>query len=121
MKTNKILYGFLAFGPIGLLVVAIGSLFLTEMLDIPHRDQMALMPLVMIAMFGGGILGVVSLVMHILHVQKNPRIPADQRMIWILAIVMANGIASIAYFFMYIVKEGDVMPQSGKPHDPRWD
>lgn len=116
-KTNKTVYGLLAFGPMILIILGIVPLFLIAAtvdngrgpdLD---RDSGLFLIFFMIAMLiVGSILSIVSMIMYIMHIAKNPRIPEDHRIAWILGMVLANGITNIIYFFVYIAKEEEYIP-----------
>jgi hypothetical protein len=116
-KTNKTVYGLLAFGPILFIVLAIVPIFLIIAADEGgrstnlDRDSGLFLVFFMIAMLiVGSILSLVSMIMYIMHIAKNPRIPEDHRIAWILGMVLANGITNIIYFFVYIAKEEEYIP-----------
>ena len=116
-KTNKTVYALLAFAPIILIILAMVPLFLIVAAEADghganlDRDSGLFMIFFMMAMFVvGGILSLVSMIMYIMHIAKNPRIPEDHRIAWILGMVLANGITNIIYFFVYIAKEEEYVP-----------
>jgi amino acid transporter len=51
--------------------------------------------------------GLVSLIIHIIHVTKNQKLKNQNngQLIWILVIILANGIGGIVYYFMEILPE----------------
>lgn len=51
--------------------------------------------------------GLAAMVMHIVHVAKNEKLKAQNngQLLWILVIVLANGIGGIIYYFMEILPE----------------
>jgi hypothetical protein len=126
MNTNKTLYGILAFGPLVLILVSfvflIGGMAGTGMLNDGPPPQEALVFL--FGFFGliiiGSILSLVSMILYIIHISKNPAIPEDQRIFWILGMVFLNGIVNIVYFFVYITKEGELPLPNQQPKSP-WD
>lgn len=68
-----------------------------------------------------GILSLVSMIMYIIHMSKNKNIPADQRIFWILGMVLFNGVVQIVYFFVYITKEGNELPYPNQsPPNNQW-
>lgn len=125
MNTNKTLYGIMAFAPLALMllgfVLFIAAMVSSGMLnDGPAPDESVIFLLGFFGLTGvGALLGIVSMIMYIVHISKNPAIPEDQRILWILGIVFFNGIVNIVYFFLYITKEGD-QPRQVQPKSP-WD
>lgn len=114
MKTNKTLYGILAFAPLAMLLpmMAMMGVMFAEIFDHPMRYQGDNMP----PMFAGimlfsvfaGMLGLVCLIMFIMHVTKNSHIPDNNRTMWILIIVFAGAIGNIIYYFTWIRKEDEL-------------
>jgi hypothetical protein len=51
--------------------------------------------------------GLASLIIHIIHVTKNQKLKSQNngQLIWILIIILANGIGGIVYYFMEILPE----------------
>jgi hypothetical protein len=127
MRTNKTLYGFMAFGPLGIILVGFfllfGALASTGMLNDGAMPETAAAG--MIGFFGlimlGSILSIVSMIMYIIHISRNKAIPEDQRIFWILGMVLANGITNIIYFFVYITKEDPNAPLPGQQPKSEWD
>ncbi len=127
MRTNKTLYGFMAFGPLGIILASFfllfGALASTGMLNDGPMPETAAVG--MIGFFGlimlGSILSIVSMIMYIIHISKNKAIPEDQRIFWILGMVLANGITNIIYFFVYITKEDPNAPLPGQQPKSEWD
>lgn len=54
--------------------------------------------------------GLVSLIIHLIHISKNQKLKEQNngQLIWILVIVLANGIGGIVYYFMEILPEPKV-------------
>jgi hypothetical protein len=127
MRTNKTLYGFMAFGPLGIILAGFFLLFAalasTGMLnDGPMPDAAAVSMLGFLGlMMVGAILSLVSMIMYIVHISKNKAIPEDQRIFWILGMVLANGITNIIYFFVYITKEDPNAPLPNQQPKSEWD
>lgn len=117
-KTNKTLYGLMAFLPLGLSIVGVILMFPILMMAEPGSRAIseetaivsifAIVGLIMIA----AVLSVMSLIMYIIHIGKNPRVPQDQRILWILGMVFVNGIVQIVYYFVYIAKEDEIDRQN---------
>jgi hypothetical protein len=63
----------------------------------------------------GSLLSLASLIMFIIHMSKNPLVPEDQRILWIVGIILFNGIVNIVYFFMYITREEELEAQRTAP------
>lgn len=124
MKTNKVLYGMLAFGPmilvfIGMAVLIVGMRDMGMLDDGAAIDPnvgvfLAFMGLMLLV----GILGIISMIMFILHISKNKNVPEDQRIYWIIGIVLANGITNILYFFIYIMREDEFPTPQSRPQPP---
>ncbi len=57
------------------------------------------------------VFGLASFIIHIIHVIKNPRLKQQNngQLIWILVIVLANGIGGIIYYFI------EILPESKEP------
>ncbi len=51
--------------------------------------------------------GLASLIIHIIHVTKNQKLKNQNngQLIWILVIILANGIGGIVYYFMEVLPE----------------
>lgn len=117
MKTNKTLYGALAFGPLVMILVGTVVMFIA-MLGVGFTsdgivpDQVAgiLIGAIVIVVIGS-LLSLASLILFIIHMSKNPLIPDDQRVLWIVGIILFNGIVNIVYFFMYIMREEELEAQ----------
>lgn len=119
MKTNKMLYGLLAFTP--LIMIAIIFVFMGMMIyemisnpdamlyrepeDLPYYGEM------MIASTVAGVVGLIGLVMYVMHCLNNTYIPEDKRIIWIVLLVFLNTIGMMVYYFKWIAKEPEVDKQ----------
>ena len=53
------------------------------------------------------VFGLASLIIHVIHVTKNQKLKEQNngQLIWILVIILANGIGGIIYYFMEILPE----------------
>lgn len=51
--------------------------------------------------------GLAAMILHIIHVSKNEKLKAQNngQLLWILVIVLANGIGGIIYYFIEILPE----------------
>jgi SNF family Na+-dependent transporter len=125
MGTNKTIYGLLAFGPIGLILLSFVAIFVGMAgMDMGRGGYMPDSATIMIFGFVGlimiaSLLSIVSMIMYILHISKNKLVPEDQRIFWIVGIVMFNGITNIVYFFMYITKEDELMAAQQRQQQPK--
>lgn len=111
-KTNKGLYGFLAFGPLAIIVISIvGLVAMVAQLE-GRRGSRGDDAEVMLFIFFGlmivaAILSFVSLIMYIIHIARSPYLNDGARIGWIIGMVFANGITQLIYFFLYVVKEDE--------------
>jgi drug/metabolite transporter (DMT)-like permease len=121
MKTNKTLYGVLAFAPLILLIPMMVMMFsmFTEILDHPMRYQNGRMPDSFIGIFlvsmVVGVVGLIGMIMYVIHVTKNKHIPDSSRTMWILVLVLAGTIGMLIYYFTWIRKEDELnskLPQN---------
>ena len=109
-RTNKGLYAFLAFGPLALIVISVVGMF-AWMASLSRYELrygggpppmfFAFMGLIFLA----SIFSLVAMIMYIIHVTKNHHIPENNRIGWIIGMVLGGIIAQLIYFFMYISKE----------------
>jgi Na+/proline symporter len=114
MKTNKTLYGFLAFGPIGLLILGI-AIVAIGFLSFGSRNQPEMALLVIGIGFAvlGGLLSFATMIMFIIHMSKNRALEDGMRIGWIvgmvagfvLATTFATSILAIIYYFMHITPD----------------
>ncbi|WP_299765340.1 hypothetical protein [uncultured Dokdonia sp.] len=58
--------------------------------------------------------GLTALILHIIHVTKNPKLKTQNngQLIWILIILLASGIGGIVYYFM------EILPEPKEPLSP---
>jgi hypothetical protein len=110
METNKTLYGLMAFGPIGLILLGVVFIIALVAGDINNHssEPPAAFFLFMGLIFLAVLLNLGSLIMYIIHVAKNPRLDEGSRIGWILGMVFAHTVVCIVYFFVYIVNEQPV-------------
>ena len=60
--------------------------------------------------FLGFFLGVISFIYYVVHAVKNPNLmESDDRLLWILAIILGNGIGVFVYW-IYQIKKKDPRP-----------
>ena len=47
--------------------------------------------------------GLVMMIYYIIHANSNPNFDSNQKLIWILILVLANGIGNVIYYFVEIL------------------
>lgn len=109
-RTNKGLYAFLAFGPLALIFISVIGMFawMASLSRYELRASSGPPPMFfgfMALIFLASIFSLVAMIMYIVHVTKNHHIPQDNRIGWIIGMVLGGIIAQLIYFFMYIAKE----------------
>lgn len=126
--SNKGLYGLLAFGPLGLVILGIVGIFAAAIADAPNHssEPPAVFWLFMVVMLVAGVLSLVSLIMFIVHASRNPALDDGARIGWIVGLVMMHNIVTIVYFFMYIAKDQPPVQAGkgqgyGQPQRNEWD
>jgi hypothetical protein len=114
MRTNKTLYGLLAFGTllfniIGGIIVAIifaanpyGFVRMGNRHDVPDLIWLLLTYFAVYL-----IVGIFSIVMYLIHSNRSPLVAEKNKVLWVVMIILGGSIARIAYFFMYILNEED--------------
>lgn len=114
MLNNKFLQRFLALGPFVLLLlifvgyfVAIFSMFTNietfEQSNEPPTELIAGFGIVFVLLLVMIILSLLSFAYFIIHAAKNPNLEQNNmRVVWILIIVLVNGIGSIIYWIAEI-------------------
>lgn len=121
MGTNKTLYGLLAFGPIGLMIVGFIGMFGAAMSASRYsHEPPVIFWFMLLLILAASILSLVSLIMYIIHISRNRSLDDGTRVGWIVGMIFAHGIASIVYFFVHIVNEQPAPPQEpfGNPKNP---
>lgn len=114
MRTSKGLYAFLAFGPLALMFISIfGIIGMAVSIEQGSRYMGRSEPPAFFFVFIGliflaSIFSLVSMIMYIVHVTKNPNIQENNRIGWIIGMVLGGVIAQIIYFFLYITKEEEL-------------
>lgn len=128
MKTNKTLYGIMAFGPIVLGLLGIVPIVLSIVEDPDSRlpPPMALLGIGLFIL--AGVLGLVSMILFIVHMSRNRYLDDGGRLGWILGMVIGyffgiSTIIAIVYFFIQIVRERPPLPQDipSRPGSNEWD
>jgi hypothetical protein len=124
MKTNKLMYGLLAMGPLGLLFYFLTEFAALDMLDIRFTGYMStIFQLVMIFAIGMILLTMVASVpVYIQHIRKNPAVPQDERLPWILGTAFAVTVSTNLYFMRYILPFSDAADGKSAvgPMPSRW-
>jgi hypothetical protein len=111
-KGKKLLIGFLTFWPFiyVLCLVAGVSIFASfvasspNLPDQPPAGFFAAMGSVFILHFLTILEAIGVLVFYVIHGIKNPNLPQEQRIWWVLGMFFCGGIVQIVYYFMYIWK-----------------
>lgn len=111
-RTNKIILGVLTFLPI-FFVIGYFIIALISLSHLPHGGMETLdedpSKFVGSLFFGGlfiflGVLiGLGLMVYYLIHAARNAQLSETERVVWIVVLVIASGLASIVYYFMNIV------------------
>ncbi|MFM2377070.1 MAG: hypothetical protein RLZZ165_2167 [Bacteroidota bacterium] len=124
MKTNKTLYGILAFAPLAIvlpMMMFLGSMVADVAAHPTLYEGGQLPPSFLGILFLSGIgalVGIISLVMFLIHASKNSHIPDQSRILWVLIIILAGTIGSIIYYFVWIRKEDELNAKAQQVTDP---
>jgi hypothetical protein len=129
MKTNRTLYGILAFGPIGLVLLGVSGTAVYSASEnvFPGSGESTAWMLWLGVLLSAGLLSIACLVMNLFHISQNNSLGSGARMGWIIGMVFAHSITSILYFFIHILNAPpDPMDPAGSdPQHPRhpdpWD
>ena len=99
----------MAFGPFVIIMVSVFGMFgWMASLSRYELNQQGPPPMFFAFMgliFLASIFSLVSMIMYIIHVTRNPHIAENNRIGWIIGMVLGGLIAQLIYFFMYITKE----------------
>jgi hypothetical protein len=125
---RKLLYGFLAFGPLALLLLScvlfwgamLGTMTLaTDRPDVGTGMVFGFIGFNMLAMLLGFLGLLMGILLYSLHILRNRRVPDDHRLLWIIGVFVTGSLAQILYFVLYILKDkpGDNYPNL-KPKQP---
>lgn len=123
MGTNKTLYGILAFGPIGLILIGILGMIAAAISEAGRyrHDPPPIFWLFAAFLVLASILSLVSLIMYLIHISRNTKLDDGTRIGWIVGMVFAHGIVAIVYFFLHIANERrEPSPEYVPPSNP-WD
>ncbi len=111
-KTNKGLFGFLVFGPMVLILVAIiGAVVVSFQIDghaVSHSDAELIFVLFLGLVIAALILSFVSMFFYVIHAARSQHLSEGARLGWIIGFIIANGITQMVYFFFYVVKETEL-------------
>ncbi|MEL6812947.1 MAG: hypothetical protein AAFP76_16605 [Bacteroidota bacterium] len=115
-KSRKIFLGVLTFLPMLLLVgyfLAFFFMFFQAFSEtqqaLTHQDEMNPMlfaggiRIMFLFIFGMIFLNLGLLAYYIIHANKNPKFDSNQKLIWILVLLLAQGVGTIVYYFVEIV------------------
>lgn len=115
-RSKKIWLGIFTFLPVlGMIVYiiffALYFFSFTTMIDHNAGSGGEPNPAMMIGSFGimfiaimlSVISGLVMMIYYIIHANSNPNFDSNQKLIWILILVLANGIGNVIYYFVEIL------------------
>ena len=111
---RKILLGILTIIPILCLIAYIVSIF-AVVFSVPHQrasNGPPVMFFVMMGVFAFGLLlnlGVMAL--YVINAFNNPRIPQDQKVLWLIVIFMGGLVATPIYWYLFIWKDATATTQ----------
>jgi hypothetical protein len=119
MKTNKLLYGMLAFAPLFMILLMFGmmGMMISELVSNPHAyagSDPADVPYygaIMIVAMLTGLLALIGMITYIVHSMNNIHIPQDKRTMWIIVLALFGTIGMLIYFFTWIKKEDQLNAQ----------
>ncbi len=61
--------------------------------------------LLVLLIFAAIIFGVGMMIYYIIHANKNPKFDSNQKLLWILILVLTSSIGNIIYYFVEIIPE----------------
>jgi hypothetical protein len=116
-KTKKILLGIFTFLPV-LFVMAYVFIFFKfffSSMSSPQFDPyfneeyfFGNLVLLILLIFAAIILGVGMMIYYIIHANKNPKFDSNQKLLWILILVLTSFIGNIIYYFVEIIPEKQI-------------
>lgn len=120
-KTNKLLYGALAFAPLLMVIltfVMMGLMFAALFSDLEnaHYEAPEDIPYYGAMMLTGictSAVSIIGIIFFTLHCINNQHITHENRTLWIVGIVIGGVIGMMIYFFKWIMKEDDLNAQKG--------
>lgn len=120
MKTNKLLYGMLAFAPLAVMLLAfvfMGLMIYTLVSSGPYYPQqfenewdMPYYAQTYLTAVGAGLMSLVGVVVYALHCNSNIYIPRDKRPMWMVILIFLGSIGMLIYYFNWISKEDKLQP-----------
>jgi len=70
-----------------------------------------MMPFLMVFMIVGGLLTVVMTIYHIIHISNSTTMSSNDKLVWILIVVLLNWIGDVVFWYLKIWKEEKNDPQ----------
>jgi len=116
-KTKKILLGIFTFLPVLFVMayVLIFFKFFFSSMSSPQFDPyfneeyfFGNLVLLILLIFAAIILGVGMMIYYIIHANKNPKFDSNQKLLWILILVLTSFIGNIIYYFVEIIPEKQI-------------
>lgn len=113
-KSKKVWLGILTFMPIVLVVAYLVLIFGSIFLNMPQMEGYedssfsfrAGIGLAIVCILLAVVISLTLLIIYIIHVNNNPKLDSNQKLMWILIILLAQGIGHIVYYFVEIIPSG---------------
>lgn len=113
-KSKKIWYGIIAIVPvvlIAVLMIAYFTFFFSMFMNIPNggneppKGLFIFLPIFFGLFILVGIVAIVGLILYIMHIVNNKKLTENERLIWIILLLMVTILAKPIYWYMKIWKE----------------
>ncbi|NNM22118.1 MAG: hypothetical protein HKO54_01090 [Flavobacteriaceae bacterium] len=113
-KSKKVWLGIFTFMPIVLVVAYLVLIFGSVFLNMPQTEGYeessfsfrAGIGLAIACILLAVVISLALLIIYIIHVNNNPKLDSNQKLMWILIILLAQGIGHIVYYFVEIIPSG---------------
>ncbi len=76
----------------------------------PPMGLFIMMPIGMLIFFLGFALTTAMTIYHVIHISKNDKMSSNDKLMWILVVVILNWIGDVVYWYMKIWKEPTEKP-----------
>jgi hypothetical protein len=111
-----ILPGFLFAGYILFIIISVlGTISMQAAghnMDEPPMGFMIMMPLAMFIFFLGFALTTAMTIYHVIHISKDNTMSSNDKLIWILVVILLNWLGDVAYWYVKIWK-APTLPAEG--------